>query len=252
MPAQAAPGQPTAVPGTTVDQTEPRIQGGDTRLSVGEINDFWGRYYGRQARAGYRYNRQGQEESIAMPGAGDRGTRDAVRAAIDTARSNVADAREVIRGTSWAGRQFSHMTDIGDFARVLPILNIASRAVMHGLSGAQVNIPETEAYLSAFMPRPGDRQNTIENKLNHLDGILTRIQQRQGGQFSDEDVLALRNSMRGTLNLRPLTLDQHRGTGRTGGQPPPPPGDPTVPRDVPRRSSPPPSSGGGWRIERID
>ncbi|MBX9587910.1 MAG: hypothetical protein K2X43_01305 [Hyphomonadaceae bacterium] len=260
VPAQSTTADTTSVPGITLNRPIspdrvpgsrereqdaaalwPRIQAQDRTLTTPEINRAWTGIWGRQPRAGHIYNIRGQEVPNSPPDANDRGTRMATAATIQEALTNVRDAREVLSNSNYVSRSLQQQFDVGPVAQAMPVFEIASRAIMHGLSGAQVNIPETEAYLRAFMPRPWERWDRVEGKLAHMEGILGRINMRQGGAFTEEDKLFVRNQMRKAMGLRQITLDEHQRSMRPTNQlpdAPPAPGEqPPVPRTRQRSSN---------------
>jgi hypothetical protein len=215
-PAQSTlPGVSVTQPRTTKDdrrrqdvrELEPVIKG-ERVPSEAEIQRYWTGVHGQKASAGHKYNRAGQEVSNRIAGGpGDKGTRDAIKGALDSAQDNIDDARETLRGTNMVQRGLSYATDIGVAARVQGPIRIAIRGILHGISGAQINIPEQKEYFDAMLPGTGDAISTIEFKLNHIENTLKHIQRIQGAA-TDEDVVKVRNDMRKTLGLKPLSQEE--------------------------------------------
>lgn len=190
-------------------------------------NRKWTYIYGKPPPAGSYYNEQGDLVDLRARGQA-RAQTTTQRAAVAGTQAGIValkDAKEALQGTTVGGRLLSHLADTGTMAVVTPNIEIATRSVMHGLSGAQVNIPETESYLRAFMPQPGRLESLarINNKLSHLELMLGEIARAQGGAWSDEQTLKVRNDMRRFLGLRPKTLEEHMAeigrvsSGRPGG-----------------------------------
>lgn len=192
----------------TAEELGPAVTGQSAAPTETQIQQYWASVYGRSPRAGFRYDRRGREVANTE-GDTDRNTRAGIKGALESASDNINDAREVLRGTNMVQRGLSYMTDVGVAARVDGPIRIAIRGILHGISGAAINIPEQQEYFAAMRPGTGDTINTIEFKLNHLENILTHIRRVQG-TATDEQVLAVRNAMRKTLGLSELTLQQSR------------------------------------------
>lgn len=189
----------------------------------GDIQRYWGAVYGQKPPSGYKYGRDGS--LVGMKGGADDKTRAAIKGALSSATDNINDVREALRGTNMATRAVSQATGSGTFARSLGPLQIAIRGVLHGISGAQINIPEQKEYFDAMLPRLGDAQSTIEFKLNHLENTLGHIRKFTDGGPSEKDLLDVRNAMRKGLGLKDLSAEdaklrvdaRQRGTGRSSG-----------------------------------
>ena len=178
---------------------------------------------------------RGNIVAVPMPGAQQRGggQRGAVGnsqiarntvAAMGAGLTSLRDAREALQETNWAQRFIQGGVGIGPMADLMPQLNRLARLPMHGVSGAQVNIPETQSYLNSFMPSPMDPRETwsrLNFKLNNLEWLLAGMLQAAGGQgLTDEQALALRNGMRERLGSRALSMEEHLAD--QAGQPRPP------------------------------
>jgi hypothetical protein len=189
----------------TVQELDPAIKG-ERLPSEAEIQRYWSAVYGQKPPSGSKYTRDGGFANVGpRNSAGDK-TRDAIKGALDSAQDNISDAREVLRGTNVFQRYGSYAFDTGVAAMVQGPIRIAIRGILHGISGAQINVPEQAEYMDAMLPKPGDFINRIEFKLNHLENTLKHIQRIQGSA-TEEEVLAVRNAMRKSLSLKPLSAE---------------------------------------------
>ncbi len=221
FPGGMAPGQSTGVPGTLIEQAQAR-QGrptaderraatvadierqhdvkGDQTVPEHVVQRYWTGVYGQKPPSGMRYGRDGG--LINMKGAAGDNTRAATKGALDASVTAIADVREALASTSMVGRGFEAATGYsGTFNRSMAPLRMAIRGVLHGISGAQVNIPEQQEYFNSFLPTWNDRADTINMKLNHLEFMLGSIQKASGGGYQEADVQRLRNEMRKGLGL---------------------------------------------------
>lgn len=191
----------------TVEELGPTVKPpgqptGEQAPGEGDIQRYWGAVYGQKPPSGQKYGRDGG--LINMKGAADDKTRSAIKGALEASQTAISDVREALKQTNVVGREWSRATDTGVLARTLPMINIAVRGVLHGISGAQINIPEQEEYFKAFVPRPGETFDRINFKLNHLEFILKNIQKAGGQNYDEAGVKALRDEMRKGLGLEPL------------------------------------------------
>jgi len=184
----------------TVKELEPVIKG-ERIPSEAEIQRYWSATYGQKPPSGQKYGRDGS--LINMKGAEDK-TRVSILGALKSSQGNIDDVREALRNTNMVTRGLSQATSIGTFARSMGPLRISIRGILHGISGAQINIPEQKEYFETMMPSYGDAQSTVEFKLNHLENTLTNIRAMIEKGVGDDVLLAVRNDMRKGLGLQPI------------------------------------------------
>lgn len=137
-------------------------------------------------------------------GGGEDKTRKAILGALSASEDAIADVEAALKNTDVLGRGASALTGSGTYSRALGPARIAIRGVLHGISGAQVNIPEQAEYFETFLPKWNDGASTIEFKLNHLKFMLGHIKKATGANFSEDSVKEVRNEMRKGLGLKPL------------------------------------------------
>jgi hypothetical protein len=180
---------------------------------------MWAKTYGKNPPAGFIYGPDGGLIDLKTANArGGSKTQQAAVGAIRAAADMIEDAREALTGTDVNGqpvegggtnmlqRGFETVLDTGTMGKVRGMMEPAVRAVMHGLSGAQVNIPETESYMRSFMPVWNDTPSRINFKLNQMKLMLTSIQaaidgKQKGDAGSDAAIAQIRNNMRRSLGL---------------------------------------------------
>ncbi|MEO0943249.1 MAG: hypothetical protein AAFY06_00205 [Pseudomonadota bacterium] len=193
----------------------------DDQRRIKKVRDnqrIWTEVYGKKAPAGSIYNEKGDIVDLKdrfkgrTPSQTQRAALGAMSASLDT----IKDVRESLRGTTVLSRGASQAANSGRFARASKLLRPAIRGVLHGMSGAQVNIPETKDYFDTFMPHWTDAQSTIEFKLNHLENMLTRIRGAINGKANEADVARLRGDIRKAIGLK-----DRRGAAPARAQPTP-------------------------------
>jgi hypothetical protein len=203
----------------TIRDLAPAVKGQERIPDEGEIQRYWAAVYGQKPPSGAKYGRDGA--IVNMKGSAEDKTRAAIKGALSSAQGNIDDAREALRGTYWGQRDAQRAVGSGTAARVEGPLKIAIRGVLHGISGAQINIPEQKEYFDAMMPKYFDAGSTIDFKLDHLENTLAHIRKFTEGNQDEEAIMAVRNSMRKGLGLPPITAEQAKKRLDSRGGPPP-------------------------------
>lgn len=178
-----------------------------------EAQAVWRATYGKDPPSGYIYAQDGS--LIDLKNANSRGTsktQAAAAGAMEEAANNIELARQAITGqnmdrsrapgggTNMVSRGFSQALDSGQFAKARSLVEIAARSIMHGMSGAQVNIPETESYMRAYMPQWNDTQSRIHFKLNAMKSMLGSIRlavegKKRGDPNAEAQIAQIRQQM---------------------------------------------------------
>jgi hypothetical protein len=202
-----------------------------------EVQQYWKSIYGEPNR-GFKYSRDGNLVSMKVV---DDKTRAAIVGALTYSDDAIKDVREALEKSALTENGYNphwmvqHALDTGTFARANKALNIAIRGVLHGISGAQINIPEQQEYFNSFKPAMDDSLSTARYKLNHLALVLKNIEAAtKRGVIDDGVLLELRNKMREGLKLDPLDEKGERIKKSGGAQ------APGSPRQSPPQNDPGP------------
>lgn len=182
---------------------------------------LWTAAMGKPARAGYYYGPNGQE--LAMSDRvykGDREQQGLIKlnlAKIDEAHKSLLD-----QSFGWAGRSLSGAIGYGENARAFEDLKQAAMNIAYVLSGKSVGKAEFENFMSAYGPKPGDSDATINHKVRRMKEFFTMLGQAQASGMDGQQAWAKASTAALTADEKP-----------------------------PAQGAAPPASS-GWSIKRID